>query len=135
MSDENRKGDDAPPKSASSTESAAAKPRRKLVGRPWVKGQSGNPAGRKPVLAEIRQKYLDNVDGLLAAILLSAHSSLKSGKTAAGVAAAHEFLDRITGKAPQPIVGEDGGAPINVNAPDLVAALRRLASSNDGEDG
>lgn len=130
MSDQNRKSD-APPETASSD--AAVKPRRPVPKglTPWKKGQSGNPAGRRPVLAEVREKFMDNVEGLLGALLLAAHKELKAGKTAAAVAAAHEFLDRVTGKAPQPIVGEDGGAPINVNAPDLVEALRKIAGADE----
>jgi hypothetical protein len=55
-------------------------------------------------------------------------------KGAVAVSAAHEWLDRVCGKAPQPIVGEDGGAPINIGAPALVEALRRYVDHGDDDE-
>jgi hypothetical protein len=37
-------------------------PKRKSPGRPWVKGQSGNPAGRKPgTRVKLAQAYFDDL--------------------------------------------------------------------------
>jgi hypothetical protein len=116
---------------ASSGGTGATKPKRVMPkGRPFQPGKSGNPAGRKPVLADIRAEFLGNVPTVLRHLLVVALSN----RNATGVAAAREFLDRVTGKAPQPVVGERGAEPININAPDLVAALRKYVGQ-DTEEG
>ncbi len=120
--DEKRKSADA-----ESSAQAAGKKRR---GRPFPKGVSGNPGGRSKTLAAIREEHMKDVPSVLKALLLTA---LSKRDTAVGVAAAKEFLDRVTGKAPQPIVGEDGAPPINIEAPALVEALRRYVEHEDDE--
>lgn len=120
--DENRD----PAAAESSGRTAATKVR----GRPFQKGQSGNPSGRPKTLAIIREENLKYVPSVLTALL---HTALEKRGTTVGVAAAKEFLDRVTGKAPQPIVGEDGGAPINIEAPALVEALRKYVGEDDDE--
>jgi hypothetical protein len=125
-SDEKRKS-----AAAESSGGAAAKKHR---GRPFTKGVSGNPGGRPKGIAQIREKYMGNVESIMDVLLHTAIARPDKGGgrgTAVGVAAAREFLDRVTGKAPQPIVGEDGGAPINIDAPALVEALRRYVEEDE----
>lgn len=108
----------------------AASGRRRGPGRPWAKGQSGNPKGRTPVLADIKQKFLanGNVEAVIKSLFVTA---IEKRGTAVGVAASKEFLDRTVGKAPQPIVGEEGSPPINIDAPALVEELRRYVSGEE----
>jgi hypothetical protein len=124
-----RSGDeDEKEDSAAGSQGTARAPRHgRGPGRPFKKGQSGNPKGRTPVLADIRTHFMPHVESVLNKLLVMA---LKE-RGAVAVAAAREFLDRVTGKAPQPIVGEDGGAPINIDSPALVEALRRYIVDKD----
>jgi len=96
----------------------ASKPKRKQrgPGRRFQPGESGNPKGRPPVgksLAEAVRRVGDEVvdrgkykgqprvDVLIRALFAQ---GTKGNARAAAV-----LLDRGWGKAPQPIVGDDGG--------------------------
>lgn len=82
---------------------------------PFVKGQSGNPAGRKPsqplITPSLRRMLTDKGrDGLtvgeqVAAVLLSL---ARSGN----VEAIKLVLDRVDGKVPNPLDLTSGGAPL-----------------------
>lgn len=73
-------------------------------------GQSGNPGGRPRIPAEIKALLLEaGPEAMQQIVKLS-----KSAKSeAVRLRAAEVVLDRILGKAIQPITGADGG-PINV---------------------
>jgi hypothetical protein len=80
------------------------------IGRPFQKGQSGNPGGRPKAVAEVqelaRQHTIDAVE-----TLVSIMTNPKSAP-AARVSAANALLDRGYGKPPQHqhITGEGGPA-------------------------
>ena len=78
--------------------SAGSTPQR-LVGRPFVKGQSGNPRGRPRRdydLAELARGHTPAAIATLAEIMTDT-----SAQPSARVAAATAILDRGWGKAPQ----------------------------------
>jgi len=83
---------------ASAANSARSAPLRP-IGRPFVKGQSGNPRGRPRRdydLAELARAHTPAALATLAEIM-----SDKSAQPSARVAAASAILDRGWGKAPQ----------------------------------
>jgi len=90
------------------SENQRAKPR----GKPFQKGQSGNPGGRPKEVAEVRElarQYTEEAVDTLATIM-------RNGKepAAARVRAAESILDRGYGKASQPIDGDGDGGPLQI---------------------
>jgi hypothetical protein len=73
--------------------------------RPWRPGQSGNPRGRSPVIAEVqalaRQHTVTAVETLV-------HIMLRGKSESARAAAASTILDRGWGRAPLTVTGPDG---------------------------
>ena len=68
------------------------------IGRPFEKGQSGNPGGRPKVVAEIRQLARERGPEAIAALV----KVMTKGKSeAARVAAANALLDRGWGRPKQ----------------------------------
>jgi Family of unknown function (DUF5681) len=76
------------------------------IGKPFKKGQSGNPGGRPKVVAEVRELARAHT-GEAIETLVSIMTNTKSAP-AARVSAANSLLDRGYGKPPQHITGEDG---------------------------
>ncbi len=125
MSDEKRKsGRPSLGKTPGSRDVGQPTPKR-LKGGKWAPGQSANPAGRPKtvVMAELRAEFQPQSAMLLRRLVILAMRE----KGSVAVAAIKEFLDRMWGKAPQPIVGEEGSPAINVEIPLLVDALKRFA--------
>jgi hypothetical protein len=87
-----------------------AKPKR-VVGRPFVKGQSGNPAGRPRVAAEIRELARAHGEEALRTLAELMKSAAKEETRAR---AAEALLDRAYGRPSQSITGEDGEGPVQV---------------------
>jgi hypothetical protein len=84
---------------------------KKVIGRPFQKGQSGNPSGRSKdahTISQLAKAYTEEAIEKLAEIM-------RTGKTEqAQVRAAEALLDRGWGKAPQHVGGSETGEPINV---------------------
>jgi hypothetical protein len=75
------------------------------IGRPFKKGQSGNPGGRPKVVAEVKElarAYTAEAIETLVSIMTNAKSA-----PAARVSAANALLDRGYGKPPQHIAGHN----------------------------
>jgi hypothetical protein len=84
---------------------------KKVIGRPFQKGVSGNPSGRSKdthTISQLAKAYTQEAVEKLAEIM-------RTGKTEqAQVRAAEALLDRGWGKAPQHVGGTESGEPINV---------------------
>ena len=76
------------------------------IGKPFKKGQSGNPGGRPKVVAEVKELAREHT-GEAIKTLVSIMTNPKSAP-AARVSAANSLLDRGYGKPPQHITGEGG---------------------------
>ena len=76
------------------------------IGKPFKKGQSGNPGGRPKVVAEVKELARAHT-GEAIETLVSIMTNTKSAP-AARVSAANALLDRGYGKPPQHITGEGG---------------------------
>ena len=75
-----------------------------MRGRPFKKGESGNPGGRPRVIAELRALARAHAPD---AIKELARLAIKAKSEAARVAAIRELLDRGYGKAQQMVENED----------------------------
>src|SRR5262249_7737531 len=76
------------------------------IGRPFVKGQSGNPGGRPKEIAEVKELARQHVPAAIEA-LASIMNNTKASD-AARVSAASALLDRAYGKPQQHIDAEIG---------------------------
>lgn len=98
------------------------------VGRPFPKGVSANPGGRPKVLRDFegyaREMSLPMLQKLVVIAL--------QGKGLTAVMAAKIVIERAWGKAPQPLVGKDGG-PIDLRFRGAArAALEQALAEADG---
>jgi hypothetical protein len=90
---------------------------KRVIGRPFQPGQSGNPNGRpkskpfKNALQEALKAAADDED-LLNAVALALVKKAKDGD----VQAIKELADRLDGKVTQPIGGDEDAAPMTVQA-------------------
>src|SRR5215510_15973519 len=101
------------------------------VGKPFQKGQSGNPGGRPKVVAEVKELAREHTPEAIRTLV----SIMNNPKLApaARVSAANSLLDRGYGKPPQHITGEN--APVYVarlpepckTAQEWLARVRRRA--------
>lgn len=93
---------------------AISKKKGKPRGKPFAKGQSGNPVGR-PKLPEdikhVRELAREHTADAVATLV----SVMHGGSGPAKVAASKEILDRGWGKAAQPVTGEDGEGPPKID--------------------
>jgi len=89
------------------------------IGKPFQKGQSGNPGGRPKVVAEVKELAREHTAEAIQT-LVSIMSNPKSAP-AARVSAANALLDRGYGRPQQHITGKGG--------PHFVARLPDVAKS------
>ncbi len=73
-------------------------------GRPFKKGQSGNPGGRPAAIAEVRDLAREQTEKSVKALVTIRDS--KKAPPAARVAAANSLLDRGWGRPAQTISGD-----------------------------
>lgn len=94
----------------------------------FVKGQSGNPGGRKSIPLEQKQEFVRLSKG--APKVLSKIMNDPKQPGAVRVAAANSLLDRAIGRVPQGITGPDGTGPIKV----VVEYVESITSERDNAD-
>ena len=82
-----------------------------MRGRPFLKGTSGNPAGRPPSGRSLAEyiRALSGEDGRLYADCLHAMATAEDQPARVRIAALAVLLDRGFGKAPQPIAADSEG--------------------------
>src|SRR5215813_4692010 len=76
------------------------------IGKPFQKGQSGNPGGRPREIAEVKELAREHMPAAIEA--LASIMNNPKASDAARVSAASALLDRGYGKAPQHIDAEIG---------------------------
>jgi hypothetical protein len=88
----------------------------------WKPGQSGNPGGR-PKTRQVRDalQKLVNEQGLEPAV-----KAIYAKATEGDVAAFREIADRLDGKVPQAVVGDDEHPPIQTQSLSDIEVARRL---------
>ena len=89
------------------------------VGRPFVKGQSGNPGGRPRIVGELRDLSRAHAP---AAIQELARLALKAKSETARIAAIRELLDRGFGK-PTQLAADNEPALEDLNLEELRAEI------------
>ena len=104
----------APPVQPTAETSALSKPQYRGL-KPWQPGQSGNPGGkpRKPLTDKLLKRLADNggeeIAQVVGALLKHAKNTEEPKVAGASVKAIAEIFDRVEGKVPQAVTGEDGG--------------------------
>jgi hypothetical protein len=79
-----------------------------MVGRPFEKGQSGNPSGRVKIPAEVREI----ARGATEHAIRRAVELIDSKDANVALKAINTVLDRAWGKPTQPVDGDGDGGPI-----------------------
>ena len=90
------------------------------VGRPFVKGQSGNPGGRPRIVGELRDLARVHAP---AAIQELARLAMKAKSETARIAAIRELLDRGFGKPTQFVAADNEPALEDLNLEELRAEI------------
>lgn len=118
-------------------ESTGDSPKRKNgPGRPWKKGQSGNPGGRSPIIKHIQELARQHTEEALQA-LIDVMRMPAAKQPSAKVKAAEIILNRAWGCAPKTVevTGKDGGPIQYENAKaELDAMLTAMHEAANGDD-
>ncbi len=88
-------------------------------------GNAANPSGRPKAFREYQEWLAENALGPAKDALLAC---LRDEDGRVRIAAVKEVADRLFGKAPQTILGEDGKPLLAGLGNELVAALAKMAS-------
>ena len=102
------------------------------IGKPFKKGQSGNPGGRPKVVAEVKELARAHT-GEAIETLVSIMTNPKSAP-AARVSAANALLDRGFGKPAQHIIG-DGGPSFVMRLPEPCKSVEEWEASVQRQSG
>ena len=92
-------------------------------GRPFQKGQSGNPGGRPKVAPEVRELAKEHGPQAFARVI----KLMDSKDESLALAACKEVLNRVYGRSPQPLVGGDKPIEIETTPLDDRELARRIA--------
>lgn len=90
------------------------------IGKPWQKGQSGNPGGRPKIAADIKAEARMHTKEALDRLV----HWMRSDDSQASIRAATALLDRGCGKPTQAITGEGAGL--------LVLSFTQILGEIDG---
>jgi len=93
----------------------------KKVGRPFKKGESGNPTGRPKVAVEVRDLAREHTEEAMATLV----EALQDPDSRVRVAAANALLDRGHGKPVQSVTGELKGDFTWIDLAQRAAAAKR----------
>src|SRR5262245_3609301 len=100
------------------------------IGRPFQKGQSGNPGGRPKEIAEVKELAREHMPAAIEA-LVSIMNNTKASD-AARVSAANALLDRGYGKPPQHITDESARSYV-VRLPEVANSAEEWLASVKAE--
>src|SRR5262245_17195229 len=100
------------------------------IGKPFQKGQSGNPGGRPKEIAEVKELARQHMPAAIDA-LVSIMNNTKAAD-AARVSAANALLDRGYGKPPQHLTGESGTSYV-VRLPEVAKSAEEWEASVKAE--
>jgi hypothetical protein len=102
----------------------------RTIGRPFVKGRSGNPGGRPRVVGTLRDLARAHAPEAIEEL---ARLALKAKSETARIAAIRELLDRGYGKPPPFLAADDDAIPPDMTADELRALIiRRLEEELPG---
>jgi len=96
------------------------------IGKPFQKGQSGNPGGRPKEIAEVKELAREHMPAAIEA-LVSIMNNTKASD-AARVSAANALLDRGYGKPPQHITDESARSYV-VRLPEVANSAEEWLAS------
>ena len=100
-------------------------------GRPFRKGQSGNPGGRPKVAPEVRELAKEHGPRAFARVI----ELMDSKDESLALAACKEVLNRAYGKSPQPLADSEKPLPVEATHKwgdrDLARRLALILSSAD----
>ena len=82
---------------------------KKVVGRPWPPGRSGNPGGRPKAALDIQALARQHTPDAIAALVAALANPRER------VSAAVALLDRGWGKPTQPLAGDSSAPPLVVD--------------------
>jgi len=99
------------------------------IGKPFQKGQSGNPGGRPKAVAKVQELARAHTSDAVQT-LVSIMTNTKAAP-AARVSAAKALLDRGYGKPPQQITGE-GGPTYVARLPEPCKTVEEWVASLEG---